>query len=80
MWFSASLYSDKYYYCDWHSISVQVVVTKIRQLISAANLPHEQFAAMETMVQQTWKSQGDARELRESLVMYDDSNIRFLVP
>ncbi|GAX76520.1 hypothetical protein CEUSTIGMA_g3966.t1 [Chlamydomonas eustigma] len=42
----------------------QVVVTKVRQLAHDANLSQEQFQAMETVIQQTWKSAGDALKIK----------------
>jgi putative membrane protein len=42
----------------------QVVVTKVRQLAMDANLSLEQFLAMETVIQQTWKSAGDALRIK----------------
>jgi hypothetical protein len=41
-----------------------VVVTKVRQLAMDANLSLEQFLAMETVIQQTWKSAGDALRIK----------------
>ncbi len=38
----------------------QVIMTKIRQLAAKADLSMEQFISMESMIQQTWKSAGDA--------------------
>jgi len=42
----------------------QVVVTAVRKLAYEANLPMEQFTAMETVIQATWKSAGDALRIK----------------
>ena len=47
----------------WHPPR-QVVVTKVRQMAADAKLSMEQFIAMETTIQATWKSAGDALRIK----------------
>ena len=47
----------------WHP-PWQVVVTKVRQMAADAKLSMEQFIAMETTIQATWKSAGDALRIK----------------
>ncbi|KAG1666969.1 hypothetical protein FOA52_004252 [Chlamydomonas sp. UWO 241] len=42
----------------------QVVVTAVRKLAKEANLSMEQFMSMETVIQATWKSAGDALRIK----------------
>ena len=44
--------------------TLQVVVTKVRQMAADASLTMEQFIAMETTIQTTWKSAGDALRIK----------------